>query len=67
MFICHCQAVTDRAIKAAIEAGARSVGEIGDECDAGTGCGGCHLALRQLLAEYRRERAVGLSHDGHAA
>lgn len=72
MYICHCLAVTDRSIRVAIESGARHVDEIGDLCGAGTGCGGCHLALRELLAEYglanfeqagRQRRR----HAGHAA
>ena len=52
MFICHCLAVTDREIRASIEAGARDVPAIGERCGAGTGCGGCHLELRRMLAEY---------------
>ncbi|MGH9269481.1 MAG: (2Fe-2S)-binding protein [Acidimicrobiales bacterium] len=72
MYICHCLAVTDRSIRAAIEAGAGDVDEIGEGCGAGTGCGGCHLALRQLLAEYGLAsfEQAGLGqrrHAGHAA
>ncbi|MGH9190286.1 MAG: (2Fe-2S)-binding protein [Acidimicrobiales bacterium] len=52
MYICHCLAVTDRSIRRAIESGAHDIDEVGDRCGAGTGCGGCHLALRELLAEY---------------
>lgn len=51
MYICHCRAVTDRSIKAAVLAGACDAVEIGERCGAGTGCGGCLPALRALLAE----------------
>ncbi len=52
MHVCHCRAVTDRAVRQAIEAGARDEWALADHCRAGSGCGGCWSALRQLLAEY---------------
>jgi bacterioferritin-associated ferredoxin len=52
VLICHCRAVTDRAIRAAIEAGARTPAEVARSCRAGTGCGGCRSAVRQLLGEH---------------
>ena len=51
MYICHCRAVTDRSIKAAVLEGARDAVAIGERCGAGTHCGGCLPALRALLAE----------------
>ncbi len=50
MFVCHCRAVTDGVVRASIEAGACSLAELADRCGAGTGCGGCHRLLEQLLA-----------------
>jgi bacterioferritin-associated ferredoxin len=50
--ICHCRVVTDEAIRAVIEAGAKDLAEVARRCQAGSGCGGCCPALRQLLAEY---------------
>ncbi len=52
MFVCHCRGVTDGTIRATIEAGAGSVAELAERCQAGSGCGGCCAALRRLLAEY---------------
>ena len=52
MFICHCRAVTDRAIRTAIEAGAADPRAVGRSCGAGSRCGGCWPALEALLAEY---------------
>ena len=49
MLVCHCYAVYSRAVDAAIAAGARSVPEIADATEAGSGCGGCHAALCQRL------------------
>ena len=51
MFVCHCRAVTDGAIKACIQGGACSVKDLGERCGAGTRCGGCLSTLSQLLAE----------------
>jgi bacterioferritin-associated ferredoxin len=49
MYVCHCEAVTDRAVDAAIASGARTVDELTDRCGAGGGCGGCHRLLDELL------------------
>ncbi|MCA1707964.1 MAG: (2Fe-2S)-binding protein [Actinobacteria bacterium] len=68
MYVCHCRAVTDRRVQAAVDGGARSPAEIGRRCGAGTGCGGCLPALQALLAELgqasERRRALA---DDHAA
>jgi len=49
MFVCVCNAVSDRTITAAIEDGASSLADLMVSCDAGTGCGTCHVALEQML------------------
>lgn len=59
MYICHCQAVTDREIREAIAAGAGDVIAIARRCGAGTGCGSCLPAVRRLLAG---QEAAGGSH-----
>lgn len=51
MYICHCQGVTDRTIRAAIASGAGTVDQIARRCGAGADCGGCHQALEELLDE----------------
>ncbi len=53
MVVCHCRAVTDGTIRAAIQAGATTVGQLARHCRAGSGCGGCCPALLELLAEYQ--------------
>ena len=52
MWVCHCKGVTDRQIRSAINAGARSVLEIGAHCRAGTGCGGCVPEVCRLLEDH---------------
>jgi bacterioferritin-associated ferredoxin len=49
MVVCHCKAVSDRTVDAAIASGARTVDEITARCHAGGGCGGCHRTLSALL------------------
>jgi bacterioferritin-associated ferredoxin len=70
MWVCLCKGVTDRQIRAAIVAGARTPAEISVRCRAGSGCGGCvpelcrmlqdHLA-RQVFEEASAAGAQGLS------
>lgn len=51
MLICHCESVNDRAIRAAIAAGAREPAELAVGCGAGRRCGGCVPAILELLDE----------------
>lgn len=60
MYICHCRAVTDRAIRAQIDAGARHEKALADRCGAGSRCGGCLPALRRLLDEHCLEAPSAL-------
>jgi bacterioferritin-associated ferredoxin len=55
VYVCHCRAVSDRVVKAAVAAGDRTVEDIGASCGAGTDCGGCHRALARLLGTHDRE------------
>ena len=52
MLVCHCFAVSDRAIRAAIESGAVSIDALARRCAAGSECGGCRPALLDLLDEH---------------
>ena len=50
MYVCICYAVPDSEIRGCIARGARTVEEVGDACDAGTGCGSCHDHIDVFLA-----------------
>jgi bacterioferritin-associated ferredoxin len=54
MIVCHCQVVSDREIRAEIEAGAGTVGDVARRCGAATGprCGACRPTIDALLAVY---------------
>ncbi len=50
MYVCICAAVPETEVRACIDAGARTVDELGDQCSAGTGCGSCRDRLAVLLS-----------------
>ena len=50
MYVCICYAVPDSEVRACIARGARTVEEVGEACDAGTGCGSCHDHIDGFLA-----------------
>lgn len=60
MRICHCKGVSERQIRSAINAGARTPVEIALQCRAGTGCGGCLPEVCRLLDDH----LTGLAYYG---
>ena len=60
MLICHCAAVNDTCVRAAIAAGSVSIAEVTATCGAGGGCGGCHQLIQGLL-----DQATNSSLPGH--
>lgn len=50
MYVCLCFGVCERKIRACAARGARTVEEVGEATDAGTGCGGCHEHIDTILA-----------------
>lgn len=51
MIVCLCEAVSDRAIRAARDAGAQTLEAVAAATGAGTGCGCCHGTIAKILAE----------------
>ncbi len=49
MIVCHCRALSDRAIREVIRRGAHSPREVALACHAGRSCGGCIPAVRELI------------------
>jgi bacterioferritin-associated ferredoxin len=54
VIVCHCERVSDRAIRHAIADGAGTIDEITARCGAGGNCGGCVDALESLLLNAER-------------
>ena len=49
MIVCHCNGVSDRAIRRSVRAGAVTPELVASECGAGAGCGGCRDAVEEIL------------------
>jgi bacterioferritin-associated ferredoxin len=68
--VCSCHGVTTRRIRDAIARGADTLEAIGEVCEAGTCCMGCHATLDCMLEEAQaaatpvgvRRRRLGLLH-----
>ena len=57
MIVCHCFRVSDREIRQCAQEGARTVCEVGRECGAGAGCGGCRPAIAQIIDAHEEPQA----------
>jgi assimilatory nitrate reductase catalytic subunit len=47
--VCLCHGVSERTIRRAVERGATSVAEVGDQSRAGTCCMSCHPTIEAVL------------------
>jgi bacterioferritin-associated ferredoxin len=56
MYICICQAVTDTAIRRAVDEGVTTLPELSLKTGAGTQCGSCVPMAREILDEALAER-----------
>ncbi|WP_300369613.1 (2Fe-2S)-binding protein [Brachyspira sp.] len=53
--ICFCMAVTENQIRDAIKSkNLKTLEEVSNDTKAGTGCGGCHVAIQQILDEMNK-------------
>jgi bacterioferritin-associated ferredoxin len=57
MIICQCRGVTDRTIRKAVRDGAGNRNDVVRACTAGKSCGGCALAIDEII-EAERERIM---------
>jgi bacterioferritin-associated ferredoxin len=49
MYVCCCNAVTDREVAEAIQGGARTRAEVTRFCGAGGDCGACHETIEEMI------------------
>jgi len=56
LLLCQCNAIYEREVLICIRRGARTVDEVGDGCDAGTGCGSCRGAIKTMIEEEQQRR-----------
>ncbi|MFW6067852.1 MAG: (2Fe-2S)-binding protein [Myxococcota bacterium] len=59
MLVCHCKRVCDGTIRQSVRNGARTAEQVGAECRAGTGCGGCRPLIDLLIDEEAGELEGG--------
>ena len=56
MYVCVCNAITDKQIRAAAEAGTTELWRLQAELGVATNCGSCSEVASEILAEYSSER-----------
>jgi bacterioferritin-associated ferredoxin len=67
MIVCHCNGVSDRAIRESVRKGARSHREVALACGAGRSCGGCRPVVADVIADESVERTLCLAAPALAA
>ncbi len=56
MYICICNAITDKDIRRAAEAGATDLWALQAELGVATGCGSCRETASEILLDARKQR-----------
>jgi len=67
MIVCHCQVVSDRAVAASIDDGARTLAEACRATGAGQSCGSCVFFLKRLVCQHEPSDASYLPEVHSAA
>lgn len=55
MYVCVCNAISDRQLKQAVDEGIVSIGKLKKHLDFESCCGRCTDCLRDLVAKYQQE------------
>ena len=53
MYVCLCNAITDKQIRRAAAGGARTVTDLTDQLGVAACCGACHDTAAEILAAHR--------------
>ena len=67
MIVCHCHVVNDAATAAAVDAGARTLGQVCRSTGAGSDCGSCVFSVRRLVCEHVSRQVPESVEAQHAA
>jgi len=67
MYVCICNAVTDKMIHAAASAGATTLGDLERMTGCSGGCGSCADVAEEILCAARRSSPAGLAVFARAA
>jgi bacterioferritin-associated ferredoxin len=52
MIVCHCHVVNDRAVRDAVEGGARTLSEVCRATGAGKDCGACIFSVKRVACDH---------------
>ena len=66
MIACLCRGISDKAVRAVIAGGARSVSEIRRACGAGGDCGACRSMLAALVSQSEAPAFLDAVDAGYA-
>jgi bacterioferritin-associated ferredoxin len=66
MFVCICNAVSDKQIADAVKAGARDIEDVQEILMVSTACGTCRQTAEAVIANTLLETAAGRSRPMHA-
>ncbi len=58
MIVCVCHNVSDRAIRAAVDAGASTLAEIRAQLNVGSCCGKCNAFTKTLVRAHIEDKAI---------
>lgn len=58
MYVCICNAITDKQIRKAAEAGVRDLWDLQRELGVASGCGSCKEVASEILREERQRPRV---------
>jgi len=58
MYVCICNAITDKQIRQAAKAGARNFGDLQLRLGVASGCGSCKEVASEILRESRQQPKV---------
>jgi bacterioferritin-associated ferredoxin len=68
MIVCHCNGISDRAIRRTVRSGAVTADLVANECGAGARCGGCREVVEEiLLGELQTATASSIAPAHEAA
>ena len=59
MFVCICNAITDKQIRTSAEDGTTDLWGLQARLGVASGCGSCKETASEILAEYRRSANAG--------
>ena len=58
MYVCICNAITDKQIRKAVEAGVKDLWDLQRQLGVASGCGSCKEVASEILRESRAQASV---------